>query len=503
MKITATQEQQRATDLFATGRSLKISAFAGAGKTATLALLAHSTRKQGYYLAFNRALAREARTKFPCWVQCKTTHALAYHATAEAYRRNCDKMFSSINGNRIARIFDLEALQVSPGLRLSARLRGALILETVRKFQQSDNQDINQHHVPDWGKMQFASDDEKKSIRQDVIRYAQLLWERMLDPNDLIVPLGHDGYLKLWAISNPLIPGDYILMDEAQDTNPVMLGVLKNQKAQLVYVGDRHQQIYEWRGAINAMANVETEFESPLTQSFRFGDAIAEAASKLLAALGEKKLITGNPAVNSRLGCDNPNVILCRTNSGVIEYTIRALDSGEKIHVVGGTGDILRLLNGVTRLKAGKKDDHPEFFGFSNWAEVVEFSNSDEGAGLRTFVRLVDDYGEYFLIDSLTRMNSSEKDASLILSTVHKAKGRQWNRVLVNDDFTIMNKSKNGKQEFNEAEVRLLYVALTRARKSVQIPPSLASMFGLLHDTKNWVHNNSWSAKQSEVVKQV
>jgi hypothetical protein len=482
MNMNPTKEQQRATDLFATGLSLKINAFAGAGKTATLALLAHSTRKQGYYLAFNSALAKEARSKFPCWVQCKTTHALAYHATPEAYRRNNEKMFGSINGNRVARIFDLETLQVSKGLRLSARLRGALILEAVRKFQQSDDQDINQHHVPDWGKLQFSSDNERESIRQDVIRYAQKLWKRMLDPNDSNVPLGHDGYLKLWAMRNPVIPGDYILMDEAQDTNPVMLGVLLKQTSQLVYVGDRHQQIYEWRGAVNAMENVDTEFESPLTQSFRFGDAIAEAASKLLAALGEKKFITGNPAVNSQLGCDNPNVILCRTNSGVIDYTIRALDAGEKVHVVGGTGDILRLLNGVTRLKAGKKDDHPEFFGFSNWAEVVDFSKSDEGTGLRTFVRLVDDYGEHFLIDSLTRMNSSEKDASLILSTVHKAKGRQWNNVLVNDDFTIISKSKNGKQEFNMAELRLLYVAMTRARRSVQIPPSLASTFGIDQD---------------------
>lgn len=484
IKIKPTDEQIQAIDLFRTGDSLKISAYAGTGKTATLVMLARSTSRQGVYLAFNRALAKEARSKFPCWVQCKTTHSLAYHATPEDYRRNSDKMFGSINGNRVARIFDLEMLQVSQDLRLDSRLRGALILETVRKFQQSDDEDINQHHVPDWGKMQFASDDEKKSIQQDVICYAQQLWQLMLDHNHLNTPLGHDGYLKLWALSNPVIPGDYILMDEAQDTNPVMLGVLAKQSAQLVYVGDRHQQIYEWRGAVNAMENVDTEFESPLTQSFRFGDAIAEAASKLLAVLGEKKLITGNPAVNSQLGCDNPNVILCRTNSGVIEYTLRALDAGEKVHVVGGTGEILRLLTGVTRLKAGQKDDHPEFFGFSNWAEVVDFSKSDEGAGLRTFVRLVDDYGEYFLIDSLTRMNSSEKDASLILSTVHKAKGRQWNKVLVNDDFNITSKSKDGKKEFNKPELRLLYVAMTRARHSVQIPPAMASTFGIEQDTQ-------------------
>jgi hypothetical protein len=74
----------------------------------------------------------------------------------------------------------------------------------------------------------------------------------MIDKRD-DMPLGHNGYLKAWALTGPMLNTDYILLDEAQDTNPVVLGVLTGQRAQVVYVGDPYQQIYEWRGAVNAM----------------------------------------------------------------------------------------------------------------------------------------------------------------------------------------------------------------------------------------------------------
>lgn len=98
------------------------------------------------------------------------------------------------------------------------------------------------------------------------------------------LPLGHDGYLKVWALSQPRLPVDDILLEEAQDTNPVVLDVLTDQDAQMIYVGDKDQQIYEWRGAINAM----DEAGDPLglsTTSFRFAGEIAEAANRLLQML--------------------------------------------------------------------------------------------------------------------------------------------------------------------------------------------------------------------------
>ena len=66
-----------------------------------------------------------------------------------------------------------------------------------------------------------------------------------------------------------------------------MLGILLKQKStQVIYMGDAHQQIYAWRGAVNAMQQLPLP-ESRLTTSFRFGDEIAQVANYLLGALDE------------------------------------------------------------------------------------------------------------------------------------------------------------------------------------------------------------------------
>jgi superfamily I DNA/RNA helicase len=117
------------------------------------------------------------------------------------------------------------------------------------------------------------------------------------------------------AQTDPVIAADYILLDEAQDTNPVVLDVLRKQPAQMIYVGDKYQQIYEWRGAVNAMERIKTDADTYLTMSFRFGPVIAQAASTLLAKLNETLPLKGNPAVNSRIGPVTPRAILARTNA--------------------------------------------------------------------------------------------------------------------------------------------------------------------------------------------
>lgn len=147
--------------------------------------------------------------------------------------------------------------------------------------------------------------------------------------------------LKLWALGRPKLGYEYILLDEAQDTNPVVLGVLGDQLAQIVYVGDRHQQIYEWRGAVNAMEKIATREEAYLTQSFRFGEAIAEAASLVLQTLGETKLVRGNPSVASVIGPNGrPKAVLARTNATVILEVLDAMNANLRPYVVGGTADL-------------------------------------------------------------------------------------------------------------------------------------------------------------------
>ena len=186
----------------------------------------------------------------------------------------------------------------------------------------------------------------------------------MIDKND-DMPLGHNGYLKLWTLTGPVLNTDYILLDEAQDTNPVVLGVLAGQRAQVVYVGDPYQQIYEWRGAINAMDKMPGCEQTALTQSFRFGEAIAAEASRLLATLGEHRLLRGNPETTSVVAKDGTaEAVLARTNATVILEILEATGVGRRPHVCGGTETIKRLLSDVYQLKPGDQPFRPSSSGF-------------------------------------------------------------------------------------------------------------------------------------------
>lgn len=329
--------------------------------------------------------------------------------------------------------------------------------------------------MPRYGRLAGARPEELAEIHAFTLENAHTAWSRMIDHRDRL-PLGHDGYLKLWALQRPKIAADYILLDEAQDSNPVVLGVLTRQTAQMVYVGDRHQQIYEWRGAVNAMEKIGGCSESYLTQSFRFGLEIAAAATSVIKALGETRLIRGNPRIASSIGpVSKPAAILSRTNAGVMSEVIDTL-GGERIpHVVGGVQELVRLLNDVVSLKDNKPGISPEFFGFTSWREVLEFVQEEEGEALRMFVQLVERFGERHLLWAMRRVAEDEKGCDVVISTAHKAKGREWDSVRLSPDFVSSRPDRPA--TFDDAECRLFYVAMTRAKRHLDVAPEALTAF--------------------------
>lgn len=87
MSYAPTDEQSAAAEAFTSGEPLAIQAGAGTGKTSTLAFLAEQTPgRRGRYLAFNRAIALDAASRFPATVACKTAHSLAYAAIGYRFR---------------------------------------------------------------------------------------------------------------------------------------------------------------------------------------------------------------------------------------------------------------------------------------------------------------------------------------------------------------------------------------------------------------------------------
>ncbi|MDP2095522.1 MAG: AAA family ATPase, partial [Hydrogenophaga sp.] len=144
--VIPTHEQERCIESFIKFDDLKISAFAGTGKTTTLVGIANAARnKNGLYLAFNKEMAQEASTKFPGNVECRTTHSLAYQYAKAYYGR--EKLNQAPNPNRIAEFLRLEPVSFGEHSNYSPRQIGKWILDTLNTFCQSDDPVLTRWHV--------------------------------------------------------------------------------------------------------------------------------------------------------------------------------------------------------------------------------------------------------------------------------------------------------------------------------------------------------------------
>jgi hypothetical protein len=112
-------------------------------------------------------------------------------------------------------------------------------------------------------------------------------------------------------------------------------------------------------------------------------------------------------------------------------------------------------------LQARRGTQHPELACFETWKEVVEYSKTDEGNDLKLMVKLVEEFGAQQIRDALKDM-PKEEQADLVVSTPHKSKGREWDTVRLGPDFPTANK-------MDDADRRLLYVAATRAKLTLDV----------------------------------
>lgn len=484
-------EQRKAVELFQLGDGLRIDAYAGTGKTTTLRLLAESTSKRGLYLAFNRSIAAEAAARFPGRVRCSTAHSIAFRGIRRTLRYPEWKMTEPLTPWMVTEAFRMpEAVSFSCGLVLDRQTYGGVLLKSLGRFLQSSADAPSPVHIERHGVIETLSVKAFGSFAQQVVGHVQAIWDAM-QYRDGGLPLSHDGYLKLWALSRPEAQTDYILVDEAQDMNPVLLGVLKQVRCPVVYVGDPYQQIYEWRGAVNAMEEIASPHRVLLAHSFRFGPEIAAAATKVLRTLGTSTPLRGSTAIQSELARVRPDAILSRSNAGVIGNLLSCLKKNVRCAVVGGTRTLQRLLEDVLHVQEGKPAQTPELLGFQSWKDVVTFSRDPEGEHLKSLVNLVQEHGTKPMLSAITRCEQNESTAQVVCSTAHRAKGREWKYVHLDSDFEqgflrasrAAGKTSESFQAATDAEARLLYVGITRASLAVSLPQDIKKRFGLRNTT--------------------
>lgn len=412
-------------------------------------------------MAYNRAIRDEAKSKFPRNVECKTSHQIAYAAFGRSYRH---KLTANLRLMDIANVLNVRDWTLARNVQ-----------ETLNAFMSSADKEVSEEH--------FNIEDSKRMMTERQRQYgnvvtgaAKEVWDFMIDTEHEL-PITHDGYLKLYQLSQPDLSSQYdvILFDEAQDANPVTSGFVLNQKTKLLLAGDSHQMIYGFRGANDALNSPHFDADKLfLTNSFRFGPNIALIANMLLKLKGEPLKVTGLGGADSvldKLPDDTGHyAIICRTVAGVVDAAINAAFEGKKVFWVGGM-DSYSLLDLLDLFYLSEREYDQvrnkrmlnDYKDFSAYQDVADATKDFE---MLRSVKLLSMYKNIpQLIGFLKSHEVASQDlADVTVTTAHRSKGLEFNAAMLADDFPdIFDKDMEPEQRADE--VNLLYVASTRAMK--------------------------------------
>ena len=351
----------------------------------------------------------------------------------------------------------------------------------------------------------------------------------MCDKEDARIKMTHDGYLKLWHLKSPNLqyfePHDILLIDEGQDMNPPMLDIFLKQKTPKVVVGDPHQQIYTFRGAVNALDAVNNSSDVKtyyLTQSFRFGPEIGFVANCAIETLKDKdaQTLVGGKKTDSLIDCDTindvninqfkPIAVIGRTNRGIFDHVVKFVTENSMIEnaqnkqencstfgitdcnccrkrkrmsacFAGGSesynfNDYLDL----HFLSKGQNEKMKKYKTFSTLHSIKKFAMNTNDHELLSKIECVKKYGDKLpgLIDLFKKYCTAElRQADYVFSTAHKSKGLEWKTVVLLEDFVeIPGHLTNRHLEIEEDEKNLLYVALTRAKNNLVISKNILNL---------------------------
>lgn len=475
----------------------RIDAVAGAGKTSVLVEATRYMQGQVAFLAYNKKIADEitSRVAGRSHVRAGTFHSFGF----SAWRKVAPKV--KVDENKMQMICD--ALTVPKPLqrfvcKAVSIAKQSLIGVTVPTGDMAAWMQLVAHYDLDDVLANDGSNDASMDSDIDVgIMLAQRALREsvqrdltVIDFDDMLyAPLVHNA--RFWTY-------DWVLVDEAQDTNPArraMARKLLKPGGRLLAVGDPHQAIYGFTGAdSDALDLITKEFSCvtlPMTTTYRCPKAVVAHAQQWVSHI---EAAPSAPDGNV-LGCTDTaldelaegghlraaDAVLCRNTKPLVALAYSLIRRKVACHVEGrdiGKG-LMALASKwkvrgidalVTKLDAYESREVSRLMAKGREAQAANVSDRCET--LRVMCSMlkpqatVDDLRAE--INKLFQDTDSGRPSStLTLSTIHKAKGREWDRVF----WLGRNKyqpSPFARQEWQaQQEVNLMYVCATRAKHTL------------------------------------
>lgn len=465
-----------------TKRNLNISAVAGSGKTTTLLELLRfvPTSKQCLFLAFNKSIVEELKKRTENKrAQILTVHSCGWRAILIRYGSRV-----KMNPNKVIAKTEI----VLDQMKIDKKRYGYFFY-TIPKLIDLMRCNLLENTVDDIRELSMRYDvdidDEDIPIVQRVFKL--VVGDRhMFDFMDMI-------YVPVVDPSVRLKKYDIVFCDESQDFSICQQEFIRrciNRAGRLITVGDEKQAIYGFAGAdsnsYQRLGNINGEaIKLPLSVCYRCSKRVVEEAQRIVPEIQyAENAEDGDVRTGSLTMIQDGDWVLCRNLKPLVQTylwliknkmkcKIRGKDIAENIvNLIKKTG--ARTLDGLMNALGTERDKlfekltkkgvrqpskHPKM-------ELLE-QKTDVILALSEEVQTVDG-----LVRMLENIFSDDTEG-ILLSTIHKAKGLENDRIFFICPELIPSKYATQDWQFVQ-ENNLKYVAITRAKKElIYVPQSV------------------------------
>lgn len=480
--------QQQVFDFVTNGKgSAVIAAVAGSGKTTTIVECAKRipTNKSVLFLAFNKSIASELSSRLYAYrnVNCCTLHSLGFKAIVKAMGRvnvRYTKYYEYIVNN-------MEALSTTLDATTSDHIKYNFIHNVNELFNlcRVNLIDGKGTEAIEAIAEQYSIDvvaDEYNAVSTLLSTAYKLNHGENIDFTDMLT-------LAVKQFSRYIPKYDFVFIDECQDLSTaqreLMLAALK-PNGRFIAVGDRNQAINGFAGATNNSFDLLAELakgkELPLSVNYRCGTEIIKLAKEIVpqitacdnACRGKVEHIKDLSIVKGK------DMVLSRTTAPLVTLCLKMLANGIVAKVKGkDLGD--NLISLIEKL--APKNINFLFQKLDNELEKIKEKKAKKGVkdvdnctaviAYKDKIQCLQAFAEQSggiadMKRKIAAMFSDEaQDNAIILSTIHKAKGLEADRVFIVNPQKLPLKWKTQQAWEYTQECNLKYVAITRAKKEL------------------------------------